>query len=304
MVHRNFLEEAKPLVEQAVQEGPKLAVTHEALGVYEFRTKDYTAAEAEMAKAIELGSTNFIAFYCQGAMRLRELVRAEESTREASELLEKAAKLNPEFAPTFEALTQAYSRSTETQGKALEAAQRAVTLDPGSRSYKNNLIYVLLNNGRAAEAKTIAQRLMATASSEEEVEAARRLTASVEEELEWEQESAEEANSATGAADAVKAHPAMARRQLGTPEWMAVDGVISTVECGKNAEVTMTLSLEKGPMVFHAADFRKIGVSGVSQEETPDVGSCKAWSGRRVKVWFRWVQGQDYVGEMIKIYFH
>ena len=88
-----------------------------------------------------------------------------------------------------------------------------------------------------------------------------------------------------------------------TPEWMALDGEVTAVECGRLPEITITLSMPKGPMAFHAKDFRRVGVSGVSAASVPGIESCRTWSGKRVKVWFRWVQGEDWVGEITKIYF-
>jgi len=70
-----------------------------------------------MSKAIALGSASFMAFYCHGALLLRDLSDTEESTKNARLALENAARLNPMYAPTFEALTQVYSRWAETQPK-------------------------------------------------------------------------------------------------------------------------------------------------------------------------------------------
>ena len=315
MVHRGLLTQAEPIVEQAVELEPGLAAAHAALGFFYFRDSDFAAADEEMSKAIELGSTDFVAFYCHGVLLLRDSSAGEEATRKDRASLERAARLNPGYAPTFEALTQAYSRSVETQGKALEAAQKAVSLDPDSRTYRFGLAYVLLNNGRAAEAGGVAQKLLASAGSAEDTRAAHGLLDTVEEEQEWQKESEEQARlEARGADDAPKtgaaspseaasAHPATPRRQLGTPEWMAVDGVIAGIDCSHSPEVVMTLNLGKGPLSFHARDFRRVGVSGVSEETTPGVETCRQWAGRRVKIWFRWVQGQEWVGEITKIYF-
>src|SRR5262249_16840261 len=150
---------------EAVRLEPNLAAAHEAMGFYYFREREYAAADEEMTKAIELGATSFIALYCRGTLLLRELNATEESTRLGAEYLESAARINPRFAPIYEALTQAYSRSAGTQKQALEAAQRAVELDPGSRSYQTNLIYALLNNGRPGDARAIGERLLSSASS-------------------------------------------------------------------------------------------------------------------------------------------
>jgi hypothetical protein len=225
--------------------------------------------------------------------------------------LEQAARLNPHFAPTFEALAQAYSRSEETQKQALEAAQKTVALDPESNSYQILLAYVLLNNNRAADARVVVQKLLARAGSAEDMQTARAVLRNVEEEEEWFTESQEESGSGETASTAANsgagsnpARPAEAARRLGPPASMGVDGFISVVDCSHGPEITLTLSLVKGPMSFHVADARRVGISGVSEQATPSVESCKEWMGRRVKVWFRLVQGQEYLGEITRIYFY
>jgi len=162
--------------------------------------------------------------------------------------------------------------------------------------------------------------LLASAVTDEDTAAAKKLIATIEEEKEWEKESAEDAEMGTDAKEvgdsanttgagaprrvgSAGSRPATARRQLPTPEWMALDGEIVGVECGRGTEVTITLNMPKGPMGFHAKDFRRVGVSGASEAAVPEIEGCKQWKGRRVKVWFRWVQGQDWVGEITKVYF-
>jgi tetratricopeptide (TPR) repeat protein len=316
LLHRSLMERARPLLEEAVRLEPNLAVTHEALGFYAFRERDFAAADEEMTKAIELGSTSFIALYCRGLLLLRDVNGTDESTRRAATYLERAARINPRFAPIFEALTQAYSRSAETQKQALEAATRAFQLDPTSRSYATNLIYALLNNGRAAEAKLVGQKLLASASSAEETRSARAVLDRIEEEEEWLKESQEDSEgpaSAPGgaqgsgmntAAGSTSPRPEEARRQLPAPASMAVDGTILAVDCSRSPEARLTLSLAKSPMNFHAADLRRVGLSGVSEQATPSPESCRQWAGRRVKIWFRLVQGEEYLGEIMKIYFY
>jgi tetratricopeptide (TPR) repeat protein len=313
-VHRKRMDAALPLLQQAVAAGPEIAATHEALGFYHFRDSDFAAADEEMNRAIALGSSSFMAFYCHGVLLLRDFSETEESTKQARAALENAARVNPRYAPTFEALTQAYSRFAETQRRALEAAETAVRLDPESRSYKTNLAYVLLNNRRAEEARGVAERLERSADSLEEKRTARSILNAVEEEEEWEKESAEEAlgrlkvdspQVAMGpdlTPDIV--HPAISRRQLGPPEWMAVEGAIGAIDCSHNPEVTLSINLPKGAMDFHASDFGHVGMSGISAESVPEWATCKQWAGRRIKLWFRLVSGKDYLGEIIRIYFY
>jgi tetratricopeptide (TPR) repeat protein len=313
--HRKISDPARPLLVEAVALGPEIAATHAALGFYEFRAGDFAAADEQMSKAIELGSTDFMAFYCHGVLLLKDFSETPETTAKARAVLEIAEHLNPRYAPTFEALTQAYSRTAETQGKALQAAETAVKLEPGSRTYRTNLAYVLLNNGRTMEARAVADKLAATSSSPEDTRTARSILSAIEEEEEWERESsAEEALERSGGnrprgtvvtdPDATMQHPAISRRRLGPPEWMAVEGSVGSTDCARSPELRMTLNLDRGPMDFHAADFGRVSTSGVSAEAVPGLDSCKQWNGRRVKVWFRLAQGKEYLGEIIRIYFY
>src|SRR6267143_5293730 len=96
--HRKMFEQARPLLEQAVQAEPNLSISHEALGYYLYRKEDKSGADREMKKAIKS--------------------------------FEKAAQINPQFAPAFEGLAQAYSAAPETQKQAVEAGIRAVQLEP------------------------------------------------------------------------------------------------------------------------------------------------------------------------------
>jgi hypothetical protein len=244
---------------------------------------------------------------------LRDVSGMPEVTHKAVISLEQAARLNPLFAPTFEGLAQAYSRSEETQKQALEAAQKAVALEPEDRSYQMLLAYALMNNARAADARVVAQKLLASSTSEADTRTARVLLDRVAEEEEWFKESQEDSASGEDGTSSVAgaaangnaaARPAESARRLAMPTSMGVDGLISAVNCARAPEITLTLDLVKGPMIFHTKDARRLSVSGVGSETTPSAESCKDWKGRRVKIWFRLVQEEDYLGEISRIYFY
>ncbi len=97
-------------MEEAAKNGPEIAATHEQLGYIYFRNSDFAPAQEEMQRAIALGADDFVPFFVLGSLELRNVTESEDDIREARKNLERAAELNPIFAPTFEALTQAYSR--------------------------------------------------------------------------------------------------------------------------------------------------------------------------------------------------
>src|SRR5258707_3548446 len=183
--HRNQLEQAQPLLEQAVQLEPNLAITHEAMGYYKYRKEDGSSADMEMKKAMELGSTSFVAPYYHGMLLLRGGLGSPEVMQEAIKSFAKATQINPQFAPAFMGLAQAYSVSPETQKQAVEAGIRAAKLEPTNRAYAVNLVHLLLNNNREADARLLAQRLLDKATSPQESQVARDLLERVKEHEQW-----------------------------------------------------------------------------------------------------------------------
>jgi tetratricopeptide (TPR) repeat protein len=312
--HRRMMDEARPLLEEAAKMGSEIAATHEALGYFYFRNSDFAEAQEQVEGAIVLGADDFAPYFVLGSLELRDMTPSDDISRRARKDLERAAELNPGFAPTFEALTQAYSRSAETQAKALEAAETAVKLDPESRSYRVNLAYTLLNNGRTEQAQGVAEKLASTATSKEDKRAARSVLEAIADEEEWEKSGVREGvtrefgppggGTSQATAPVPSANAPVSRRQLGSPEWMAVEGSIAGIDCGRSPELTVTLNLPRGPMDFHAKDFGAVSVSGESAASVPAIGTCKTWTGRNVKIWFRMAQGQGFLGEIMKVYFY
>jgi tetratricopeptide (TPR) repeat protein len=312
--HRNKLELAKPLVEQAVQTEPNLPLSHEALGYYLYRKGDQSGADREMKKAMELGSTSFVAPYYHGMLLVQGGLTGPEVVQEAIQSFQKATQINPQFAPAFEGLAQTYAYSPETQKQAVEAGIRAAKLDPTTRAYAVNVVYLLLNNNQDAVAKQLAERILAKAKSPEEIQTARDLRERVNEHEKWTlQRNAPPAATAEATVEVkteVASGPAETQPVTvsSTPErvdprtLMAVDGVLHEVDCAHKPAVTLTMIVGKSAVHFHAGDFHTVGATGAA-ESVMSLESCEKWKGRRVRIWFRAVKGKGYLGEITDIAF-
>ena len=311
--HRNQLEQAKPLVEQAVQLEPMLAIAHEALGYYKYRKDENGGAEQEMQKAMELGSHSFVDPYYRGMLMLREGSLTAERIQEAVKSLQAAAQLNPQFAPAFEAIARAYASSPETAKEAIAPAIQAVKLDPGEHAYAINLIYVLLNNDRTVDAREMAKRLLNKAKSTEEAQTARDLLQRIEEHERWAAERKAQMETAalnaktkdiSGGAVSEAATSTKVVVQPAAPaavdpsQLMATEGTIGAMECSHAPAVMVTLHGNK-PLRFHAANFHAINITGSG--ETPSVDACEAWKGRKIRLWFVPVKDKNYLGEITDI---
>jgi len=310
--HRNQLEQAQPLLEQAVQMEPNLAISHEALGYYLYRKEDRSGADKEMKKAMELGSTSFVAPYYHGLLVLRGGLAAPAMMQESIQSFEKATKINPQFAPAFEGLAQAYAAAPETQKQALDAGVRAVQLEPATHAYTINLVNLLLNADRDEDARQLARRILNKAASPEEAQEARALLERIKEHEQWSAQRKAQAEAAanvttktaapTSAAAAKAATASATPTPVKTADLLAVDGVIGAVDCSRKPAITVTLKGGNRPMNFHAEDFSAVSVSGAGGE-IPGVDACEKWKGRRIRIWFRGVKGKDYLGEITDLAF-
>jgi tetratricopeptide (TPR) repeat protein len=311
--HRNKLEQAEPLIAQSIQLDPKMAMAHEALGFYKLRKQDFAGASQEMETAAQLGSKSFAVFYYHGMALLRGS-SGEAPVQEAVKNLQRATELNPQFAPAFQGLAQAYSRKQETQTQAIDAAFKAVRLDPHRHAYVLSLAYLLMNNDHDADARILGEKLVVAATSPEEAQLAHQLLDRLREREEWKAQMQAQAStpspSTEGPADssgpagvAAPTRPAdVARPVLG--HIVGFEGAISAIDCSHSPEVRITMNMSQAPITLHSADFRLVSVSAASPESLPALESCGQWTGRRVKVWFRMNPVKDYAGEITQIHFY
>ena len=315
--HHNRLDQAQPLLEEAVKAEPNLAMAHEALGYWHYRRREIEEADKEILTAIQLGASDFSSQYFHGMLLLREGGFDAQNAEDAKKSLEQAVKLNPDFAPAYAALSRAYSRSPETQKQAVTAAIKAVQLDPATLVYSIQLAYLLVGNNRLPEARIVAKRILASSGSVGEKEVANTLLRNI--------ERAEERNAKEQSAgpalrvqnDSHVPDSTTGKRSTGAPQpsisadapvqlkyrALAADGVVSSVQCSEEPELLINVDLPSGPVSFHAADIAKISLSWANDTPEPTTIKCGQWKGRQVKVWFSPTPGKEYAGEITKLHF-
>jgi len=320
-VHHNRADAAKQPLEEALKTEPNLILAHEAMGMYYYRKQDLKAADEEMKEAIRLGATSFIPRYMHGFFLIQHGLRDDAAHKEAVDALTEATKLNPQFAPAFDALASALDRSAQTRAQAVAAETTAVKLEPSTKSFAVHLVYLFLNADRISEAQIMAKRIEVVAQTPAEKDSAGRLMRTVEDRATWaaRRKASAQNPSLTGPggtllpappASPSSADPATQPDQEDGPapvtlarRPMAVDGQVTAIVCSKNREATLTLGLSKGPMTFHASDLGKIQISATDSAAGLDAAQCGQWKGHQAKIWFRVAQGKEYQGEILRIEF-
>jgi tetratricopeptide (TPR) repeat protein len=152
--------EARAALEEARKADARLATTYETEGILFDSDRKNDNARAAYAKAVELGSRSFFAYYRLAALTW---VQDADSDTLASnkKSLEQSIGLNDRFAPAFGLLGEANAHLGRPED-ALNAARRAVSLD-GGVTERLSLARVLWTISRPDEATSEARNALTSA---------------------------------------------------------------------------------------------------------------------------------------------
>jgi tetratricopeptide (TPR) repeat protein len=290
--HHNRLEAAKPLLDEALKLDPNLAFTHSALAYFYYRKGDAEAVQKETREALRLGDTGFFSPYLAATSMLQHGVLISggagegDSLHQAAALLEKSHQLNPNFAPTCDALANVYSVFPDKQKAAIGASIQAVKLDPSILQYATHLITLLLANNRDADAKVMADRLLASAFTPSERQMAEAMIRMV---AEHKSSSGDDGaapppvGSSTGTIVFRSRPPANETApSSGSLAASGIDGVLTDVDCSKSPAIAFDLIANSSEIEYHIADVAKVLLANSSNAPVP---GCEQWNGRRVRLW-------------------
>lgn len=329
-VYTQRFKEAKSSLDAAVQAEPNLPLAHEGLGMLAYYEKDLDNAEKEFARAVQLNSTSFLAYFFSARAKLREGGMNSENGPAVVADLEKAISLNPQFAPAYATLATFYSMNSETREKALAAGRKAIELEPGNLTYAVSYGFVLLNMGKTADAKTLASRIQSAARTPLDRTLAQQFSQAVSmRETSGDQpapgvqvkrsslnEEPPPKTVETSDSSADKPPVKLEALRASTPpegsepaDEMSgriydLQGRITAVNCANGVPGTLTLNTQSVLMKFHYSDFSKVEMSigGNSPGAGPRaLPVCASLKGRRVRVTFHPSPDKDYDGELISV---
>jgi tetratricopeptide (TPR) repeat protein len=161
---RGNTQEAIPILEQAVKLDPKLALGYQYLGFAEFQNKKHAEALADFTRAIELNPKNALTRFLRAYLDSRQ-GGAVGNDEQMEADLRAAIAVSPEFAPPYGVLAVYLSNQGQNFPEALQLAQKAQALEPGSTIYQIDLAQVLARMNRYKEARTIAMHARANAAN-------------------------------------------------------------------------------------------------------------------------------------------
>jgi len=133
LVYNQRTRDAQALLDSVLRDDPKNALAHETMGYLKFREGDIQAARKWYGEAVKLDSQSYLANYYYGAMSLGPASQGEDPDIESS--LRTCIKLNPGFAPAYDALARYYMRDPAKSNEAHILNVRAIILEPDNIGY-------------------------------------------------------------------------------------------------------------------------------------------------------------------------
>jgi tetratricopeptide (TPR) repeat protein len=158
--------EARAVATTARKADPASPVADDIEGMLHDYEQNRDAAMAAFAKAVAAGSTSYWTHYRLASLRLNTGADGAQMA-EVDVLLERAAALEPSFAPAYSQLATLRINRGEVE-PAVVAARRAVELDPGDLSYRSLLVRILTRATQTDEALRVAREALAMARTPEE----------------------------------------------------------------------------------------------------------------------------------------
>jgi tetratricopeptide (TPR) repeat protein len=302
LVTTNRLNDARPLLEEALRLDPNLAVVHEALGRLALRSGDQTQASAFFSRAVELDSGSYLAHYF-AALSTLEKVATSTDLEKPEAGLRRAIELNANFAPAYSALAHLYVLRDEKLEDALALVGKAAMLEPGVQAHVINIGYVLLRMRNTKEAARIAERSLAQARTPEELQAAHQLLAAViqMEDYEANKKQLLESGRTVGVQSQDVPPPPATGTRVGKSEILAPKpgdlppvikekrtalGRITAVEC-EGLAMRLTLSYRNRDYVLLTNNYTKIDYLASDWEPPANFNPCHDINGLRANITYQ-----------------
>jgi tetratricopeptide (TPR) repeat protein len=307
LIRTNRLDEAKAMLEQALQLNPRCAAANEGMGLLFLKLRNEEQSRKYFSIAAELDSKSFLAQYYAAGLAYSK----DKDYRATEKYLRKALEINPKFVPAYHVLSQTLMLEGVRLPEALELAMKAADLEPGESSHWINAGQILMVMGRYDEARRIGERRLSIAHTEAQRKQAEWLLSMIhnrqdrmpetQQRAEPPREDAQSMEAQQGAARELKTPlgnqaPAPLAPEIETGPAQKVEGVIRTVKCDSPAIMDVVLDSNGKQHRLHSEDYRQVQFRMGGPSEKREFRPCEELEGMRVQIEFLCIPGQGYSG--------
>ncbi|HTT20405.1 MAG TPA: tetratricopeptide repeat protein [Candidatus Sulfotelmatobacter sp.] len=285
--------DAQALLDRVLQDDPKNVSALETKGHLALRQGHTDEARKWYGQAVQLDSQDYLAHYYFAAMSINSGGDASVQSK-IEDSLRAAIKLNPAFAPAFDALAIVLATQRKNMEEAQMLALRAITLDPTNVAYRMNVAHILMmmeNPESAIAVLKAAQKLAKTPEQTQMVaDALMRAQEYAEMQTKFrEQGRVYRTEQNTTVETLADSHPDVEVTRLKHrdfvpkgPHRFAV-GVLKEVTC-RNPEIDLTLAASGKQISLHADNYFKVPYSALGFEPAKDLNPCTDLENRPAKV--------------------
>jgi len=160
LAHQGRANDARALLQTILHDEPANADAREIMGYIAFREQNFDEAQKWCQEAIKLDPNNFIAHYFFAAASIRKGVTDKASQSAVEESLRAAIRINPSFAPAYDALAIFLTMRGTNLDEARQLIDKAVQLGPGVPEIRIDQSQILARMNKTKEAIEVLERAL------------------------------------------------------------------------------------------------------------------------------------------------
>jgi tetratricopeptide (TPR) repeat protein len=269
---------ARPLVQQALKNDPKLGLAHEEMGFLLFAEGNEAAALEEFSQACTLDSTLYLSRFAKAM--LSPMANSDSAADEAAleSEVSQVLSLNPQFAPGYVQLARLDSRKNDL-ASALAASRKAEQLEPSRAGYHIQSGHILLRMGQFADssafAKFVADR--------------------------WFGPDHDEAVELWNAVPADQRPAGESLTETIPKDTQTVSGVVQSIQCGGPETMNLVLLADHRSLTFHRKGQFINGFSDTLWYGADHYDICHNLEGLRAVVRYRPAADASYAGDLAEV---
>ena len=325
MAYERRTKDARALLDAVLKEDPNSVLAHETMGFLEFSAGNHDAARQWYEQAVKLDSKSYLAHYYFAMMSIGSQDEGTMAQVEAS--LREAIKLNPRFAPAYDALASRDMVRHEHLDEAHLLNLQAVLLEPANINYRLNAANVLAASGRVSDAILVLKAAQVVAKTPQDLSTIATQLATMEQVQAAQQSfqaaaaNAKDVSAPPGApagrvvtrlsdvadfgpgATKIMVESDAPRHPTEEPHapWHTVNGTIQSVKCSDPAILEITVAGTGKPISLYNNNYYKIDFSAVNFTPDGEIHPCKDLLGMKASVKYSDSSDKNIDGQMVAI---
>lgn len=288
LAYNQRISDAHALLDQALKDDPNNTSAHETMGYLAFRAGNLEDAKKWYGQAVQLDSQSYLAHYYFAVISMRSSDSSSDDAQ-IENSLRTAIKLNPQFAPSFDALAVFLARRNRNLDEAHMMGLTAVSHEPENIGYRINVANVLMTMHRPEAAIQVLQVAAKLAKTPQEIIQVNNFLMSAQTFASAQQRMSEmQGQTAQAQVDVqtdVESTPTLAHRAKFVPKGPHhfLTGILKDVHCD-NPEMDLTVTSKIKNLSLHADNYYQIQFTALNFAPQGDLNPCKDLENRPAKV--------------------